>query len=143
MSSPSAKCVINKRLCVPQDEFQFTAIRAQGSGGQNVNKVSSAIHLRFDVRSSSLPEWAKQRLLQFQDQRITVDGVVVIKAQKFRTRERNRLDAMDRFRDLVNEATRVQKKRVPTRPSRAAKTRRLDMKKRRSELKKLRSKDID
>jgi ribosome-associated protein len=123
---------INDRINIPDEEIKLSAIRAQGAGGQNVNKVSSAIHLRFDIPSSSLPEWLKERLLKSKDQRITADGVVVIKAQNHRTRERNRAEALSRLSALIEEAARTR---------RAAKQRRLDSKKKRSALKKLRSGD--
>ena len=130
---------INHNVTIPDEEITLNAVRAQGAGGQNVNKVASAIHLRFDIRASSLPEAVKQRLLARGDQRITEDGVVVIKAQSHRTQERNRQDAMERLRKLVLEATRVPTKRVPTKPTRAAKKRRLEAKKKRGDLKKLRA----
>jgi ribosome-associated protein len=134
---------INDQLTVPDEELTLTAIRAQGAGGQNVNKVASAIHLRFDIPSSSLPEAVKQRLLDSRDQRITADGVIVIKAQNHRTQEKNRAEALQRFCDMIAAALKVPKKRVPTRPSRAAKERRLQAKKMRSELKKFRTKGFD
>lgn len=134
---------IDDRLSLAEEEIQISAIRAQGAGGQNVNKVSSAIHLRFDIRGSSLPEPVKLRMLNSKDQRITADGVLVIKAQNHRTQEKNRQEAISRLRQAILEATQVPKKRIPTRPGRAAKQKRLDSKKKRSMLKKLRSRDYE
>jgi ribosome-associated protein len=134
---------ISDHLSIPDEEIELRAIRAQGPGGQNVNKVSSAIHLRFDIPASSLPSSVKERLLASHDQRITADGVLVIKAQNHRTREKNRAEAIERMRQLVLVASRPRKKRVPTRPGRAAREKRLDAKKRRSSIKKLRSGNFD
>ena len=134
---------INDRLTLPDEEIQFSAIRAQGAGGQNVNKVSSAIHLRFDIRGSSLPNQVKERMLDSKDQRITADGVLVIKAQNHRSQDKNRQEAISRLRQAILDATRVPKKRTPTRPGGAEKQTRLDSKKKRSLLKKLRARDYE
>ena len=134
---------INDALSIGEDEVTLSPIRAQGPGGQNVNKVSSAIHLRFDIAASSLPEYIKARLLNIRDRRVTADGVVVIKAQNHRAREKNRSDALDRLCSLIDEASKKPKKRIPTRPGKAAKKKRLDEKKKRGALKKLRSGPLD
>jgi ribosome-associated protein len=134
---------INERISIADEEITLSAIRAQGAGGQNVNKVSSAIHLRFDINASSLPDPVKERLLKSSDQRITASGVVVIKAQNHRTQEKNRAEAIERLRELVLEATRTRRKRIPTRPSRGAREKRLESKKKRASIKKLRNVDFD
>lgn len=134
---------LSTNVIIPADQLQFSAIRAQGAGGQNVNKVSSAIHLRFDINASSLPEFYKQRLLALRDRRISKEGVIVIKAQKFRTQEKNRDDALERLRELIQGATVVQKSRRPSKPSRRAKQKRVDKKTQRGKTKALRGKVYD
>ena len=134
---------ISDHISLADDELEINAIRAQGAGGQNVNKVSSAIHLRFDIEASSLPDAVKRRLLATSDHRITADGVVIIKAQNHRTQDRNRSEALARLSGLIKDALRVPRKRIPTRPGRAAKAKRMDAKKKRGSLKKLRSKTFD
>ena len=134
---------ISDHIDISEREMEITAIRAQGAGGQHVNKVSSAIHLRFDVNASSLPDAVKRRLLRTHDQRITTDGVVVIKAQNHRSQDKNRAEALARLADLIKGALQVPRKRIPTRPGRAAKERRMDVKKKRGSLKKLRGKPFD
>jgi len=135
---------INNDIVIAESEVQLTAIRAQGPGGQNVNKVSSAIQLRFDVTASpSLPEETKTRLLQLADRRISKEGVVTIKAQRFRSQDKNKEAAIERLKDLILRATIKQKPRRPTKPSKRVKAKRLDEKSRRARLKQSRGKIMD
>jgi ribosome-associated protein len=131
------------RYVVKEDEVTFTAMRAQGAGGQNVNKVSSAIHLRFDIAASSLPAWLRERLLGLNDQRISKEGVLVIKAQQYRTQEQNRADALLRLQALIDGASHTPKARRATKPTYGSKQRRLAGKSQRAAIKSLRGRVID
>ena len=129
-----------KNTIIPDEEIKIQAVRAQGAGGQNVNKVSPAIHLRFDIPASSLPDFYKEKLLKLKDSRISKDGIIIIKAQQFRTQKKNKDDAVARLEKLIKSAAVTRKKRKPTKPTKASKEKRLDSKARQSKHKALRGK---